>query len=61
MPWCGIVKLDNGGRNGKLITVLRTTNLTPDSIPIVVLPGRRVNYVGKERSDSHMVQVIDRG
>lgn len=58
-PGVGIVKLDNGGRNGKLITVLRTTNLTPDSIPVVVVPGG-VNYVGKERSDIHMVAVIDR-
>jgi hypothetical protein len=58
-PGVGIVKLDNGGRNGKLITVLSTTNLTPDSIPVVVVPGG-VNYVGKERSDIHMVQVIDR-
>lgn len=57
-PGVGIVKLDNGGRNGKLITVLRTTNLTPDSISVVVPGG--VNYVGKERSDIHMVATIDR-
>ncbi|KAL3768915.1 hypothetical protein ACHAW5_008830 [Stephanodiscus triporus] len=56
----GIVKLERDGRRGKLVTVLRTTNLTPDlSTKPVSVPGG-VNYAGTERSDIHMVAVIDR-
>ncbi len=59
-PGVGIVKLQNGGRTGRLVTVLRTTNLIPDKVskPLAIPGG--VNYSGSERSDIHMVAVIDR-
>ena len=59
-PGVGIVQLQENGGKGKLVTVLRTTNLTPDNItkPLMIPGG--VNYAGTERSDIHMVAVIDR-
>ncbi len=59
-PGVGIVQLQANGRKGKLITVLRTTNLTPDNVvkPLAIPGG--VSYAGTERSDIHMVAVIDR-
>ncbi len=58
-PGVGIVQLLGNGRRGKLVTVLRTTNITPDNItrPLAITGG--VNYTGSERSDVHMVAVID--
>ncbi len=58
-PGVGIVQLLGNGRRGKLVTVLRTTNITPDNItrPLAITGG--VNYTGNERSDVHMVAVID--
>ena len=59
-PGVGIVQLQANGGKGKLVTVLRTTNITPDNIPKpLVIPGG-VNYAGTERSDIHMVALIDR-
>ena len=59
-PGVGIVQLLERGEKGKLITVLRTTNLTPDNVakPLTIPGG--ISYAGTERSDIHMVAVIDR-
>ena len=59
-PGVGIVQLLENGKKGKLITLLRTTNLTPDLVakPLMIPGG--MNYSGTERSDIHMVAVIDR-
>ena len=59
-PGVGIVQLQKNGGKGKLVTVLRTTNLTPDNIPKPLMIPGGVNYAGTERSDIHMVAVIDR-
>ena len=48
-PGVGIVKLDMNGRMGSLVTVLRTTN----ELVVTTPPGL-------ERSDIHMVAVINR-
>lgn len=55
-PGVGIVRLTNGGKAGRLIDVLRTTN-TIDTIGVGSIDGGH-NYTGAERSDIHDVTVI---
>jgi hypothetical protein len=56
-PGVGVVKLERGGRSGRLVTVLSTTNKTPDTISVVSPPGG-TPYSGIERSDVHGVAVV---
>lgn len=53
-PGVGVVKLEQGGKSGRLHAVIRTTNVvdTAPSLP----PGGHV-YTGRERSDVHFVDV----
>lgn len=53
-PGVGIVKLEQGGKSGRLYGILRTSN-TIDTAP-VASPGGRA-YTGRERSDVHFVDV----
>eukprot|EP00401_Gymnodinium_catenatum_P037338 CAMPEP_0117590068 /NCGR_PEP_ID=MMETSP0784-20121206/70770_1 /TAXON_ID=39447 /ORGANISM="" /LENGTH=702 /DNA_ID=CAMNT_0005391635 /DNA_START=38 /DNA_END=2146 /DNA_ORIENTATION=- len=55
-PGVGVVKITEGGRSGRLIDVLRTTN-TVDDATVLGVPGG-VNYTGAERSDVHGVIVV---
>lgn len=57
-PGVGIIELTEGGKSGKLVDVLRTTN-TIDTVPIGTVPGG-INYSGVERSDVHGAMVIVR-
>lgn len=50
----GVVELTDGGKSGKLVGVLRTTNAL-DNAPYVTAGGHP--YVGAERSDMHFVDV----
>ena len=56
-PGVGIIELTNGGMQGRLLDVLRTTN-TFDSDPMLA-PGGHA-YVGAERSDVHGASVISK-
>lgn len=56
-PGVGIVELLDGGRLGRLVGVLRTTN-TVDDAPVSA-PGGHA-YTGAERSDIHAATVIQR-
>jgi hypothetical protein len=47
-----------GGKSGKLLDVLRTTNTVDTYIPSGIPGG--VNYVGAERSDVHGAIVIEK-
>ncbi len=49
-PGVGIIKMENGGKSGKLVTVLRTTN-TVDLTDVNAKGGHA--YTGTERSDPH--------
>lgn len=53
-PGVGIVKLEQGGKSGRLHAVIRTTN-TIDTAPSA--PPGGYAYVGRERSDVHFVEV----
>jgi len=53
-PGVGIVKITNGGRSGKLVDVLRSTNVVDN-----VSSGP--NYTGVERSDIHSAIVVSNG
>ena len=54
-PGVGVVRLEQGGKSGKLITVLRATN-TIDTAPAGAPPGGHA-YTGAERADMHFVDV----
>lgn len=56
-PGVGVVKLSRGGRRGRLVTVLSTTNQTPDAVAVIDPPGG-TPYGGKERSDVHGVAIV---
>ena len=56
-PGVGVIQLRQGGKSGKLITVLRSTN-TVDNAPVSA-PGGHL-YDGAERSDVHGVSVISK-
>ena len=56
-PGVGIVELTEGGKSGRLIDVLRTTN-TVDTALVGEIKGGR-DYIGAERSDVHHSAVID--
>ena len=55
-PGVGIVKIIKGGRSGRLVAVLRTTN-TVDTVPVGTIPGGHI-YTGTERSDVHNAIVV---
>lgn len=55
-PGVGIVQLTRGGKAGKLVDVLRTTN-TIDTVPVGTINGGH-DYAGAERSDIHGVIVV---
>jgi len=55
-PGVGIVKITDGGRSGKLIHVIRTTNKI-DTAPLPLIVGG-IQYTGTERSDIHMASVV---
>jgi len=55
-PGIGIVKLTKKGKSGRLVDVIRTTNVL-DNAPLPNIAGG-VQYDGAERSDVHMVTVI---
>ncbi len=54
-PGVGVVRLEQGGKSGQLITVLRATN-TIDTAPAGAPPGGHA-YTGQERADMHFVDV----
>lgn len=54
-PGVGIVKLRNGGASGKLVGVLRTTNMVDTTA--AGAPGGHA-YSGQERSDVHAATVV---
>lgn len=54
-PGVGVVRLEQGGKSGKLLTVLRATN-TIDTAPAGAPPGGHP-YIGQERADMHFVDV----
>ncbi len=51
-PGLGVIKLEEGGKSGRLSDVIRTAN-TVDTAPGVP-PGGHA-YTGRERSDVHFV------
>jgi hypothetical protein len=53
-PGVGVIKLEEGGKSGRLYGVIRTTN-TVDTAPSAP-PGGHA-YTGRERSDVHFVDV----
>jgi hypothetical protein len=55
-PGVGIVEITEGGKSGRLVDVLRTTN-TVDDVSVASIPGGH-NYVGVERSDVHGAIVV---
>lgn len=56
-PGVGVVELYGNGKYGKLVDVLRTTNVVPDQFETVNVPGG-APYSGTERSDVHGAIVI---
>jgi hypothetical protein len=56
-PGVGVIQLRQGGKSGKLITVLRSTN-TVDNAPVSAPGGHP--YDGAERSDVHGASVISK-
>jgi len=58
-PGVGIVKITNGGKSGKLVDILRSTNVV-DNVPGFSLPGG-IFYTGAERSDIHSAIVVTNG
>ena len=56
-PGVGVIQLRQGGKSGKLLTVLRSTN-TVDNAPVSA-PGGHL-YDGAERSDVHGASVISK-
>lgn len=57
-PGVGIVKITEGGKSGRLVDVLRSTN-TVDTVPVGTIGGGR-DYTGLERSDVHAAIVVSR-
>ena len=57
-PGVGIVELSEGGKSGKLVDVLRSTN-TIDTVPVGTIPGG-TDYAGTERSDVHGAIVVSK-
>jgi len=55
-PGVGIVKITEGGKSGRLVDVLRTTNTIDDAIAGTIPGGH--NYAGAERSDVHGAIVV---
>lgn len=55
-PGVGIVEITEGGKAGRLVDVLRTTN-TVDTVPAGTIPGGH-DYIGAERSDVHGAIVV---
>jgi len=55
-PGVGIVEITEGGKSGKLVAVLRTTNRLDVSVINTIVGGH--DYDGVERSDVHGVIVI---
>jgi hypothetical protein len=55
-PGVGIVEITEGGKAGRLVDVLRTTN-TIDDVSVATIPGGH-NYAGAERSDVHGAIVV---
>jgi hypothetical protein len=53
-PGLGVIKLEQGGKSGRLHAVIRTTN-TVDTAPSAP-PGGHA-YIGSERSDVHFVDI----
>lgn len=53
-PGVGIIKLEQGGKSGRLHAVIRTTN-TIDTAPSA--PPGGYAYVGRERSDVHFIDI----
>lgn len=58
-PGVGIVKLNCDGSLGRLVDVLRLTNMVDDEFDAFVAPGGVV-YSGNERSDVHGTIVVDK-
>lgn len=60
-PGVGIVKLSEDGSRGRLIDVIRTTNMIPDNVsrPLSFTGG--FEYSGDERSDVHGAIVVPKG
>jgi len=56
-PGVGVIQLRQGGKSGKLLTVLRSTN-TVDNAPVSAPGGHP--YDGAERSDVHGASVISK-
>jgi hypothetical protein len=57
-PGVGIVKLLEGGRSGRLVDIIRTTNMVRDSVAVASIAPGGHQYVGSERSDIHGILVI---
>lgn len=55
-PGVGVVEITEGGKSGRLVDVLRSTN-TVDTVPVGAVPGG-IDYAGMERSDIHGAIVI---
>ena len=55
-PGVGVVKVTTGGKSGKIVNVLRSSNVTSDTASFTI--AGRHDYTGKERSDIHQVTVI---
>jgi hypothetical protein len=51
-----LIELLDGGKTGKLVDVIRTTN-TNDGSPSIMISGGS-NYTGVERSDIHQALVV---
>ncbi|CAB9515623.1 expressed unknown protein [Seminavis robusta] len=56
-PGVGVVELLEGGKSGKMVGVLRSTNSVPDDVGEIAPTGGAV-YPGDERSDVHDAVVI---
>lgn len=57
-PGVGIIEVTEGGRSGKMVEVLRTSNVV-DTSPVSAPGGH--DYIGAERSDVHDVTVVRKG
>ena len=56
-PGVGIVRITEGGKSGRLVDVLRSSNTVDTYIPSGGIPGGH-NYTGAERSDVHGAIVV---
>ena len=55
-PGVGVVEITEGGKSGRLVGVLRSTN-SVDNVPVGAIAGGVV-YAGAERSDIHGAMVV---